>query len=342
MDIENILSRFQDVTETHEGYVARCSAHMDSNPSLCIWVTEGTGKVRLHCRAGCETKDVIAAVGLRWQDLGSSTGTAKRAPKDEPKPVGPQHTAPLMMYVSQCEDALLGPYTTAHRTLTEDYITRRFGLDRYDIERLMLGVSYGEGFKHTHGAFESYPRLVVPFLSFDGTVHGMQGRDVSGRAEKKHRWVGPTNPDGYAWGKYGIMDRPESDTVIISEGPGDGLTAYAAGYSALIIRGAAMVRNEALRAEIAQGLSNLGKRVIAAGDNDSAGRKFTAACAEHFRADLLSVLGKGNDLTAWREDSPSLFKRRLDRAVARATPAGMSKAQATRMRALLAAYTEEG
>lgn len=333
MDIENILSRFQDVTETHEGYVARCSAHMDSNPSLCIWVTEGTGKVRLHCRAGCETKDVIAAVGLRWQDLGSSTGTAKRAPKDEPMPVEPQHVAPLAVWVSR--QATQYPGSDA-----AEYALTRFGVDQQDAERLLLGRFGGIGFQYTGQSFNRFRRLIVPFFSFSGRIHAMQGRDLSGNCPG--RWVGLTNPDGYAWGKYGLMDRPNSDTIIISEGPGDGLTAYAAGYSALIIRGAAMVRNEALRAEIAQGLAKLGKRVIAAGDNDAAGRKFTAACAEHFHADLLSVLGKGNDLTAWREDSPSLFKRRLDRAVARATPAGMSKAQATRMRALLAAYTEEG
>jgi 5S rRNA maturation endonuclease (ribonuclease M5) len=46
------------------GWMARCPAHDDRNPSLAI--TERGGKLLLHCHAGCGQRDVIAAL----RDLG--------------------------------------------------------------------------------------------------------------------------------------------------------------------------------------------------------------------------------------------------------------------------------
>lgn len=49
-------------------FVARCPAHQDRLPSLSV--AEGTdGRAVLHCHAGCETANVIAALGLTWSDL---------------------------------------------------------------------------------------------------------------------------------------------------------------------------------------------------------------------------------------------------------------------------------
>ena len=48
-------------------YMALCPAHKDKNPSLSI--TEKAGKVLVKCHAGCEQRDVIAALRERglWQ-----------------------------------------------------------------------------------------------------------------------------------------------------------------------------------------------------------------------------------------------------------------------------------
>lgn len=50
------------------GYVARCPAHDDRAPSLSISAADD-GRILLHCWAGCETVDVLAALGLTWHDL---------------------------------------------------------------------------------------------------------------------------------------------------------------------------------------------------------------------------------------------------------------------------------
>lgn len=49
------------------GWVARCPAHEDKAPSLRI--DEADGKTLLRCHAGCDTRDVLSALGLQMTDL---------------------------------------------------------------------------------------------------------------------------------------------------------------------------------------------------------------------------------------------------------------------------------
>ncbi|MBF0383892.1 MAG: hypothetical protein HQL69_22985 [Magnetococcales bacterium] len=48
--------------------VGRCPCHDDDNPSLSIGIGED-GKVLIKCHAGCETKKILAHLGLRMADL---------------------------------------------------------------------------------------------------------------------------------------------------------------------------------------------------------------------------------------------------------------------------------
>ena len=69
MSIANrLLSRLEGVRENGPGrWKARCPAHEDKTPSLSI---QDTGdKVLVWCFAACDTANVLAAVGLDWQDL---------------------------------------------------------------------------------------------------------------------------------------------------------------------------------------------------------------------------------------------------------------------------------
>jgi len=63
-----LLARLEGVRRTGEGrWHARCPAHDDKSPSLTI--SERDDKVLIHCFAGCDPDDVLAAVGLQWKDL---------------------------------------------------------------------------------------------------------------------------------------------------------------------------------------------------------------------------------------------------------------------------------
>ena len=56
-------------------WMARCPAHDDSNPSLSISAGQN-GKVLVRCHAGCDQRDVIAALSERglWDATGKSPG----------------------------------------------------------------------------------------------------------------------------------------------------------------------------------------------------------------------------------------------------------------------------
>lgn len=63
-----LLSRLDGVMRNGESrWMAKCPAHDDRSPSLSIKDT-GT-RTLIHCFAGCEASDVLAAVGLTWQDI---------------------------------------------------------------------------------------------------------------------------------------------------------------------------------------------------------------------------------------------------------------------------------
>lgn len=74
------------VREPRDGdAMAQCPSHDDREPSL--HVTDAEGTVLLHCFAGCEPEDVLAALDLTWRDLGVR---ARRV--DSPSPTKAERT----------------------------------------------------------------------------------------------------------------------------------------------------------------------------------------------------------------------------------------------------------
>lgn len=66
--LELLLPRLQGVKRYGSRHVAYCPGHKDGTQSLSL--SRGNdGRVLLHCYAGCETRDVLAAVGLELKDL---------------------------------------------------------------------------------------------------------------------------------------------------------------------------------------------------------------------------------------------------------------------------------
>ena len=68
MFIEEILRKFQGVKEIGEKqFQCLCPTHSDKKASLTI--TEDGEKILMYCHAGCDTKDILNAVGLKESDL---------------------------------------------------------------------------------------------------------------------------------------------------------------------------------------------------------------------------------------------------------------------------------
>ncbi|OIO04653.1 MAG: hypothetical protein AUJ52_14815 [Elusimicrobia bacterium CG1_02_63_36] len=80
--IDDFLPRLKEVKENKKGWIARCPAHEDKKRSLSV--SQATdGKLLIKCFAGCETKTVVAEMGLAMRDLFPQK---KRAPrKKEPQ-----------------------------------------------------------------------------------------------------------------------------------------------------------------------------------------------------------------------------------------------------------------
>ncbi len=69
---ESILSKLPDARpvggSSQKAWKARCPAHADSKPSLCV-SDGGDGRVLIHCHAGCPPEAIVEALGLRMADL---------------------------------------------------------------------------------------------------------------------------------------------------------------------------------------------------------------------------------------------------------------------------------
>jgi hypothetical protein len=66
--IERVLANLERVKRCGKGYVARCPAHEDRSASLSVCEAD-SGNALVHCFAGCSTRDIVAALGLRMGDL---------------------------------------------------------------------------------------------------------------------------------------------------------------------------------------------------------------------------------------------------------------------------------
>ena len=66
--VENLISRLDKVKGRNGSWTARCPAHADKGPSLAVREGEA-GRVLLHCFAGCETANVLGAIGMDMTDL---------------------------------------------------------------------------------------------------------------------------------------------------------------------------------------------------------------------------------------------------------------------------------
>ena len=82
MTIDEIITRFQDVKRTSNGYQVRCPVHDDGTASLSISSGDHHNTI-MHCHAGCSTSDVVTAAGLKLSDL-----------FDEPREPKEQRTKP--------------------------------------------------------------------------------------------------------------------------------------------------------------------------------------------------------------------------------------------------------
>lgn len=309
LTLDDLVARFGGADPSPDGWLATCPAHDDSHRSLRLAVSDA-GKVLLKCRAGCETPAVLSAVGLSLRDLATADASGAEAPavSSTTAPASPADVAALAVQLDRYAEAL-GATSDPAAVI---YAADRFGLSDADVDRLGLGLAADLG---------GGPRLVVPFRDREGVARGFQARALD--ADASVRWMGPRTPSSGTWSKLGYFPGSSGwDEVLVTEGPGDALTAAAAGYDAIAIRGAGLASSDEVVETLVEWIGE--REAVVAGDGDPSGRRFSATLGEALvdrgvRTKVLD-LADGLDLTDWRTQAPARFATELIRAIATATP----------------------
>lgn len=67
MTLAEFLTRFEAPKTVGSGYQVRCPAHDDKKASLSV--SNGGGKILVHCHAGCDAQRIVDKLGLKISDL---------------------------------------------------------------------------------------------------------------------------------------------------------------------------------------------------------------------------------------------------------------------------------
>jgi 5S rRNA maturation endonuclease (ribonuclease M5) len=67
MQIQDLLSRLNNIKKSSAGWQACCPSHEDKTASLAV--SEGEKGILLNCFAGCSIKDIVETMGLKMSDL---------------------------------------------------------------------------------------------------------------------------------------------------------------------------------------------------------------------------------------------------------------------------------
>jgi putative DNA primase/helicase len=308
------LDRFDVHEDDGNGYAVICPSHEDTSPSLRVAYNADRKTLVLKCRVGCRTADVVSALGLRMADLFNvepGDMTDVKSAGAVPEPVSIQHRAALAMYLGRAHSKLEAHDAESHPA--SEYAEARFGISETRARDLGLGFDPGNipsgVVVLSRDLYRDTPRLVVPFNDFDGHPHYFQARSIDPKYKGRAKWSGPANPEGMRWGVYGWFpgDLPW-DEIIVTEGPGDGLTANGAGYDTLLIRGAAMGLPDDVLADLSHRFPD--RTFVLAGDPDKGGQQFNRIVGERLssvglRAVVLQL--PGVDLSDWRKQDPDAF-----------------------------------
>ena len=298
-----IIDRLGGGAPSGDGYVTLCPAHEDTNPSLVVTLKDD-GRVLMHCRSqNCSFTDIVTALDMEPSDfveveaggdLNISSGASVKMPPTN------AHLRWLNSFIEMAHSNFFG-------SPAEIYAEQRWGITPMMAKELRLG--YTE--QTVSGDFiprpwNTSPRITVPLFGFDKTPRGLQGRAL--QDNDPTRWCSLSNPLDTAWSRLGVFAHDHGDDYVqLGEGPGDALTAYATGASAVFLRGTSLAMG-AIN-QIIAGCS--GKVVILAGDSDTAGQIFNAKMGEALVEAGIEVrilnLKDFSDVTEWREDNPNQF-----------------------------------
>lgn len=216
------------------GWTALCPVHGDNQNSLAV--SEGdNGRILVNCFAGCETKEIVAAVGWELKDLFADSGNGRAssnriAHQHATGPTGP--TGPAITVADLAAD----------KGIPLDYLS-------FYTEQLPFGVK-------------------ILYKTLDGKPAARQRLRIALAAKEGSRWTrGAGSPIVYGVWRVGRMSQ-ESDTLLLVEGESDAWTAWYHKIAALGVPGADMA------GKIAKGCIDPFAKILIWQEPDGGGKTF--------------------------------------------------------------------
>lgn len=290
MTVSDFVGRLEGAKQMGKGWIARCPAHPDRNPSLKI--DEGRdGRVLLKCHTGCDPRAIVTALGLTLSDLYP----------DQPNGNGHHPDAGVHPHGYRVDGR--GAVAVVETEQSSDNTTDWRPVAEY-----------------VYHAYDGEPAVKVERREPAVQLEGKRRKRFV-----QFRW----NGSGWLPGLEGVVHKPlyrlpeltdalaDSREVLIVEGEKDCDTAASLGYSATTNLGG----SGGWRPEYASLFT--GASVLILPDNDRPGHKWAeavgSACVLHgasVRMAAVPLDREGADLTDWVQSGAT--REDVDRLVARA------------------------
>lgn len=94
LTLAELLCKLDNVSDSGDGWSARCPAHPDTNNSLSVHISWG-GKFLMKCHRGCEFDEIVESARMMPQEMFTTTPSIKRAilPPRQPCNIEPSPTS---------------------------------------------------------------------------------------------------------------------------------------------------------------------------------------------------------------------------------------------------------
>lgn len=331
--IEHILGKLERVKQASDGHIASCpvlshgKGNGDRHPSLAIDEGED-GRVLLSCTAGCDTRDVVSALGLRMSDLFEhkegggnhppGNGSRTRAPTSKPPGNTGKTTARTTPRTGFADSRGSRGQSTPNLTLVRPFVPNLTLEELADAKHLPLDFLHSMGCSDVTYQGGKAVRMVYP--NPDGTAGPVRYRVAM---EKP-----PQGGDRFRW-KSGAkvqllgLDRldgaREAGHVVMVEGETCYFTLAHSGIPAVAVAGATNYRDDR-DAKHLDGIAT----IYAVVEPDGGGEAFRKKLGESSIRDRvkfidLSCFGAKDASDLWCAD-PETFGERFEQAKANATP----------------------
>jgi len=213
MDLDSFLAKFEGVKKSGTGWIAKCPAHDDHEPSLSIRDGED-GCILLKCHAGCPPEAIVSALGLEMKDLFSD--------KNISSPISQHDTAHL--------HTTKQPVENYSKNTVQGGVT----LCRYAAEKNLPEAFLRElGLKDTKR--NGSDAIRIPYCDRNGVEKAVRYR-TSLEGENRFSWQTGSKPF-----LYGLPRLPRSQAlggIFLVEGESDCHTLWHHGLIALGLPGA--------------------------------------------------------------------------------------------------------